>query len=132
MSENEQKKIFQHNLMKYVSSSDKTQKEIADAIGVSPQTFNTWCQGIALPRMGKVQLLADYFHINKSDLIEEKKSNEPNYYLDEAALELAQFMCENPEYKVLFDTTRKVKREDIEFVKQMIDRVRGEDNETGC
>ena len=28
--------------------------------------------GIALPRMGKVQRLADYFHIEKSDLIDER------------------------------------------------------------
>ena len=45
---------------------------MADAIDVSPQTFNTWCQGIALPRMGKVQRLADYFGIGKTDLIDEK------------------------------------------------------------
>ena len=70
MSDLEQKQIFQNNLLKYISASGKTQREIAETIGVSPQTFNTWCQGIALPRMGKVQLLADYFHINKSDLIE--------------------------------------------------------------
>ena len=55
MSENEQKIIFSRNLLKLVSAQNKTQKEVADAIGVSPQTFNTWCQGIALPRMGKVQ-----------------------------------------------------------------------------
>lgn len=70
MSEDLQKKIFAQNLLKYISSSGKSQKEIADAIKVSPQTFNTWCQGIALPRMGKVQLLADYFHISKSDLLD--------------------------------------------------------------
>lgn len=74
MSEETQKKIFSRNLLKYIDISQKKQKEIADAIGVSPQTFNTWCQGIALPRMGKVQALADYFHINKSDLIEDKES----------------------------------------------------------
>lgn len=68
----EQKKIFSKNLNKYLNKYSKSQKEVADAINVSPQTFNTWCQGIALPRMGKVQLLADYFHIDKSDLIDEK------------------------------------------------------------
>lgn len=72
MTDNEQKKIFVKNLKYYMTLTQKTQKEIADAIGVSPQTFNTWYKGIALPRMGKVQLLADYFNINKSDLIEEK------------------------------------------------------------
>ena len=71
MADEEQKKIFSKNLNKYLSLNNKTQKEVADAIGVSPQTFNTWCQGIALPRMGKVQLLADYFNIGKTDLIDE-------------------------------------------------------------
>lgn len=133
MSENEQKIIFSRNLLKLVSAQNKTQKEVADAIGVSPQTFNTWCQGIALPRMGKVQKLADYFGVNKSDLIEEKEDTvDETYYFNEDARELAEFMFKNPEYKVLFDASRKVKKEDIAFVKQMIDRVRGDVDDTGC
>lgn len=72
MSEDIQKIIFMNNLNSYIEKSGKTQAEIAKAIGVSPQTFNTWCKGIAIPRMGKVQALADYFLINKSDLIEQK------------------------------------------------------------
>lgn len=78
MSEEKQKRIFSRNLLRYIERTGKTQKEIADAIGVSPQTFNTWCQGIALPRMGKVQVLAEYFHINKSDLLEEPSETD-NY-----------------------------------------------------
>ena len=72
MSEDKQKAIFSKNLISYVTKSGKNQSEIAKNIRVSPQTFNTWCKGIAIPRMGKVQTLADYFHINKSDLIEDK------------------------------------------------------------
>lgn len=84
MSEDIQKKILSRNLTTYLSLNKKSQKEVADAIGVSPQTFNTWCQGIALPRMGKLQLLADYFNINKSDLIENKESvvSEPSFTSD--------------------------------------------------
>ena len=72
MDELQQKIIFSKNLRRYVSDAGKTQVEISSAIGVSPQTFNTWMQGIAIPRMGKIQALSDYFHINKSDLIEDK------------------------------------------------------------
>ncbi len=75
MVDEEQRRIFSKNLNKYLSLYNKTQKEVADAINVSPQTFNTWCQGIALPRMGKVQRLADYFGIGKTDLIDEKFPN---------------------------------------------------------
>lgn len=70
MRDTEQTRIFAYNLNHYVNISKKSQKEISDAIGVLPQTFNTWCQGIAFPRMGKIQLLADYFGISKTDLIE--------------------------------------------------------------
>ena len=72
MADEEQKKIFSKNLNNYLTLTNKTQREVAEAIGVSPQTFNTWCQGIALPRMGKVQLLADYFKIGITDLIDNK------------------------------------------------------------
>lgn len=72
MTDNEQRKIFAQNLNKYLQLNDKSQKEVADAIGVLTSTFNTWCQGVALPRMGKIQKLADYFKIDKSDLIDSK------------------------------------------------------------
>lgn len=71
----EQKNIFSNNLKYYMSINDVSQIEVANKIGVSPQTFNTWVQGIALPRMGKVQMLADYFGIRKSDLIEERPNS---------------------------------------------------------
>lgn len=70
MSEDFQKRIFSKNLNFYISKCGRTQKEIADSIHVSPQTFNTWCQGIAIPRMSKIQMLADYFRISKSDLLD--------------------------------------------------------------
>lgn len=81
MNDNEQKKIFSRNLSNILRETGKSQKEVADAIGVSPQTFNTWMQGIALPRMGKVQLLADYFDLKKSDLIEENNEASININL---------------------------------------------------
>lgn len=68
----EQKKIFSTNLNYLLKRNCKTQKEVANAIGVIPSTFNTWCQGVALPRMGKVQALADYFGVAKSALIEKQ------------------------------------------------------------
>lgn len=67
--DDEQKQIFSKNLITYLKKNNKTQKEVAEVINVSPQTFNTWCQGIAIPRMGKIQRLADYFNISKSDLL---------------------------------------------------------------
>ena len=118
MSDEEQKSVFSKNLNKYISLCGKSQKEIAAAIGVSPQTFNTWCQGIAIPRMGKVQLLSDYFGINKSDLIEDKE--EPSYYTNPETAKIAQEIFENKELSLLFDTARDASPEDLQTVHTML------------
>ena len=71
------KKIFARNLTRYIAQSGKTQKELADMLGVAQSTFNNWCTGVRYPRMDKVEQLADYFGIKKSDLIEEKVEEKP-------------------------------------------------------
>ena len=70
ISDKEQKRIFANNLKDALNRSGKQQIEVAKAIGVSQQTFNTWCRGIALPRMGKLERLAAYFGMKKSALID--------------------------------------------------------------
>jgi len=81
MEESYQRKIFSENLNKILSERNKSQKEVADAIGVSTQTFNTWVRGKALPRMGKLQALCDYLLINKSDLIDEDSKVDLSNYV---------------------------------------------------
>lgn len=128
MSDEEQKIIFSKNLNYYVYQSGKQQKEIAEILGFNPKTFNGWCKGLSLPTMGKVQKIADYFGIGKSDLLDEHhKDEEDNYYLNEDAREMAEFMFKNPEYKVLFDASRKVNKNDIDVVKAIMDKFKSED-----
>lgn len=72
MTEDRQRQIFSNNLRRLIDVSGKTQKDVADAIGVSQQIMNVWARGKAIPRMGKIQRLADYFGIEKSQLIDEQ------------------------------------------------------------
>ncbi len=73
MTDDEQKRIFSKNLNRYVYLSGKQQKEIAEILQFNPKTFNGWCKGLSMPTMGKVQKIADYFNIGKSDLLDDKK-----------------------------------------------------------
>lgn len=70
--------LFSSNLLRLLDKNNLTQKEVADTIGVSPQTFNTWCKGTALPRMDKVDALANYFNVPRSRLISEPKDADIN------------------------------------------------------
>lgn len=69
------KEVMAKNLTYFVARSGKTQKEIASVVGVAPSTFNDWLKAKKYPRIDKIEILAEYFGILKSDLIEEK-SNE--------------------------------------------------------
>ncbi len=123
MSEQEFNKLFAKNLNNYLQANDKTQLDLANHLGVSTSAVSAWCRGLKTPRMDKVDAMCKYFGIKRSDLMEEKSSKIDSYYLDDEARNLAEFLYSNPEYKVLFDATRKVKKDDIQFVKELIDRM---------
>lgn len=77
MNDEELRGVFSRNLNNMLASSGKTQKDVAEALNILPTTFNTWCTGTALPRMGKLQLLADYFGVQKSELLEDASATSP-------------------------------------------------------
>ena len=66
------KNQFAKNLQYYMDLNKKTRSEVADAIGVSYYTFTSWVTGKKYPRMDKVEKMANYFGILKSDLIEKR------------------------------------------------------------
>ena len=67
------KNIFSVNLKRYMKENDKSRKEVCEALGLSYYTFSDWVNGKKYPRMDKVEMLANYFGILKSDLIEDKQ-----------------------------------------------------------
>lgn len=69
------------NIKKLRIKYDLTQAEIGKIAGVSDKAVSTWEKGTAEPRMGAVQKLADYFHIKKSELIDEQPSQQPRKFL---------------------------------------------------
>ena len=66
------KSVIAKNITYYVNRSGKTQKEISEIVGVATSTFNDWMKGKKYPRIDKIEILANYFGILKSDLIEDK------------------------------------------------------------
>lgn len=65
------KEIFIRNVKRHLANSGKKQIDACQAIGVSTGTFSDWMKGRSYPRMDKIQLLADFFGIKKSELVED-------------------------------------------------------------
>lgn len=87
------KETMAKNLAYYVNKSGRTQKEVAEVAGVAASTFNDWIKAKKYPRIDKIEILANYFGILKSDLIEEKseehkKMQEENNILSDIIVRL--------------------------------------------
>jgi len=81
------REIMANNIKKHMESSGKLAKDICDALEISPSTFSDWVNGRNYPRIDRIEMLANYFGISKSELVEE---NTDNYYLDDEVQEIAQ------------------------------------------
>ena len=104
------KEIFAKNLSYFIKRCGKDQKEIAEIIGVAPSTFNEWVKAKKYPRIDKIEILANYFGILKSDLIEEKAEKNPPV---EPKLTEGE--------KMLLDLFRQVPEDKQQLVLQMIE-----------
>jgi transcriptional regulator with XRE-family HTH domain len=104
------KEIFAKNLAYYLERSGKDQKEVAEVVGVAPSTFNEWMKAKKYPRIDKIEMLANYFGILKSDLIEEPA--EEGYSPSEPQLTEGE--------KMLLDLFNRVPEDQQQMVLQMI------------
>ncbi|WOC31657.1 MULTISPECIES: helix-turn-helix domain-containing protein [Caproicibacterium] len=64
--------IFAENLRRILKQKGYDQVDLANYMGVSSSTASDWCNGKKYPRVDKVQRLADWLEVLKSDLTEEK------------------------------------------------------------
>lgn len=100
MSDLGNKAVLARNLSFYVSKSGKTQAELAAIMGVAQQTFSDWLNGKKYPRIDKIETMANYFEILKSDLIEDKtKKPADDGGLSENKKALIQLVNDCPEDK---------------------------------
>ena len=98
--------IFANNLNKYMRLKNVSRRDLSEALGYSYYTVTDWVNGKKYPRMDKVEQLANYFGIQKSDLIEETLTEdqaafEASILLDEDIMELVHT------YMVLSDDQKK-------------------------
>ena len=73
MSDLGNKEIFAKNLNYYMTINHKTRTDVCRDLDIPYSTYTDWCNGNIYPRIDKIELLANYFDIKKSDLVENKE-----------------------------------------------------------
>lgn len=70
MSDNEYAKVIAKNLKKIAADHEKTQADIARDLHINQKTVSSWMVGTRVPRMDKIDMLCNYFNVNRAEIME--------------------------------------------------------------
>lgn len=116
------KNIFATNLKRYMALNDKSRTDLANALGISYYTVTDWVKGKKYPRMDKVEMLANYFGILKSDLIEEKTDEHRTMQQKNSTLaDITVRMRTDDEFASIIEGINQLNQEQLSSVKQIVD-----------
>ena len=117
---------FKDNLKELRKKKGLSQVELAEKLGFSKSLIGLYETGDRKPSFEALEAIADFFNISTDYLM--GKDDKSVYYLDPEAAEMAQQIYDNPELRILFDASRKVSKEDLQFVVDMVKRLKKEDD----
>lgn len=89
------------NIKKLRQLYNLTQSELGKIAGVSDKAVWTWENGTAEPRMGAIQRIADYFHINKSDIIDSFNASSQLTMSEQSLIDLYRGLNDEGKYELM-------------------------------
>ena len=113
------KKIMARNIKRYMDAKGVTNQQVCDALGFKYTTFMDWIKAVTYPRIGKVEAMANYFGCAKSDLIEDKLTDEKEKENDILA-DIIVRMRTDEDFLSLVESLYKLNSEKIDGVKQLL------------
>ena len=115
------KETLAKNLSYYLEKTGISQKELAEVVGVAASTLNDWIKAKKYPRIDKIEIMANYFRILKSDLIEEKSEEHREMQEKNSTMtEIIVRMRTDEDFLSLVETLNNLDAEKISSVKQML------------
>lgn len=107
------KEIMAKNIQFYLDLNKKTRSEICNALNLKYSTFTDWINANTYLRIDKIEKMANYFGIEKSDLIEERQPDKSDYCVDEETKKIAQEIFDDKDMKLLFDLKKTAKADEL-------------------
>lgn len=117
---------FNERLKELRERKGLSQVALADKLGVSKSAVSMYERGERNPDFETLEIIADFFNVDMNYLL--GKDDGSVYYLDPEAAEMAKEIFDDPNLRILFDATRKVSKEDLQLVVDMVKRLKKEDD----
>lgn len=114
------KEVISKNLKYYITKSGKDRRELAEIWGFPYSTVTEWINGKKYPRIDRIEIMADYFGIQKSDLIEEKLTDEQKAGNETLAGIIVRLRMDAG-FRQIVETLNTLEAEKLKGVQQMLD-----------
>lgn len=121
MSDIGNKEVFSRNLKHYIAESGKDRRELAKIWGFPYSTVTEWINGRKYPRIDRIEKMANYFGVLKSDLIEDK--SEEHYEMqknNDIITDAVVRMRTNEDFLSVVKKLTELDEEQIKSVNQML------------
>ena len=111
MSDLGNKAIMAENIQRLMDSRGIDRNKICADLGFKYTTFTDWVKGNTYPRIDKIELMANYFGVPKSELVEKYTEG---YYTNREAAEFAEYLRTRPGARMLFSAAKDMSKEEME------------------
>lgn len=119
------KEVFSKNLKYYIERSGKDRRELSKIWGFPYSTVTEWINGKKYPRIDRIEIMANYFGILKSDLIEEKTKEHREIQQKNSTLtDLTIRMRQDKKFFSLVEGLNELNPEQLESVMQIVSVLR--------
>ncbi|PKM53561.1 MAG: hypothetical protein CVV00_11770 [Firmicutes bacterium HGW-Firmicutes-5] len=134
---------FKEKLRCLREERDLTRADLSKILKVSVSSVTMYERGERMPSLQSIKEIAHYFKVDFNYLLDDEcdvkyswernqhysvndsvNENQSVYVVDHNARDVAAFIHENPEYLELFEVVMTVKKEEIIFVKTMIEKLK--------
>ena len=102
-----------------------SQAELSNILGVTQQAVGKWERDKTTPDYETLKKIASFFNVS-TDYLLGNDAPSPGYYDDPEVAEMANRLKDDPDMKILFDASKKLSKNDLQFVIDMVNRMKRE------
>lgn len=112
-------------ILKLMENHQMKQADLARVAGARSSSVSDWFNRKSSSYTKYLDKIAKHFGVTVDYLMTgETNTDETPYYINDDAREIAEELAQNPNLHILFDTARGVSAEDLQFVIDMVKRLK--------
>lgn len=115
-------KTFSRALTYYISIRGKTQQDLINDLHYSSSTVSQWCTGKNIPRMDRIETIATYLGIDKTDLLRDPVIFSQQKFSTDPAL-ISKLLESKPALYELFKLSVTLSDKDLELLTGIAHRI---------